>query len=106
MYDVLIKNGRVIDPSQNMDDSLDIGITGNKISVVAQDIAPQQSQQVIDASNKIVTAGIIDLHCHVAGGLQTLGVDPDAAGVTQGVTTVVDGGSTGESIFVGFPRYV
>ncbi len=106
MYDLLIKGGRVIDPSQNLDGTLDIAITGDKISAVAKGIATPKSKRVIDAGDKIVTPGIIDLHCHVAGSLLTMSIDPDTAGVNQGVTTVVDGGSTGESIFGGFPRYV
>ena len=106
MYDLLIKNGRVIDPSQNLDGTLDIAITGDKIAAVAEDIPRQQGQKVIDARDNIVTPGIIDLHCHVAGSLLTMSIDPDTAGVSQGVTTVVDGGSTGEAIFDGFPRYV
>jgi len=106
MYDLLIKGGRVIDPSQNLDGALDIAITGDKISAVAKGIAAPKSKKVIDAREKIITPGIIDLHCHVAGSLLTMSIDPDTAGVNQGVTTVVDGGSTGESIFGGFPRYV
>lgn len=106
MYDLIIKGGRVIDPSQNLDDTIDIAITGDKISSIAKDIPAQQEKQVIDAGDKIVTPGIIDLHCHVAGSILTMSIDPDIAGVYQGVTTVVDGGSSGEAIFGGFPRYV
>ena len=106
MYDLIIKGGRVFDPSQNLDDTTDIAITGDKISSVARGIPAQQGKQVIDAGDKIVSPGIIDLHCHVAGSILTMSIDPDTAGVYQGVTTVVDGGSTGEAIFGGFPRYV
>jgi dihydroorotase len=106
MYDLIIKNGRVIDPSQNFDDAMDIAITGDKISSVAKDIPAQEGKQVIDAGDNIVTPGIIDLHCHVAGSILTMSINPDTAGVYQCVTTVVDGGSTGEAIFGGFPRYV
>jgi len=106
MYDLIIKGGRVIDPSQNLDDAIDIAITGDKISSVAKGIPAQQGKQVIDAGDNIITPGIIDLHCHVAGSILTMSIDPDIAGVYQGVTTVVDGGSTGEAIFGGFPRYV
>ncbi|KPK22409.1 MAG: hypothetical protein AMJ70_06085 [Dehalococcoidia bacterium SG8_51_3] len=106
MYDLIIKCGRVIDPSQNLDDTIDIAITGDKISSVAKGISTQEGKQVIDAGGNIVTPGIIDLHCHVAGSILTMSIDPDTAGVYQGVTTVVDGGSTGEAIFGGFPRYV
>ena len=106
MYDLLIKGGRVIDPSHNLDDTFDIVITGDKISNVAKDISAKEGKQVIDAKDNIVTPGIIDLHCHVAGSILTMSIDPDTAGVYQGVTTVVDGGSTGEAIFGGFPGYV
>lgn len=106
MYDLLIKGGRVIDPSQSIDGALDVAITGDKITLLEKDIPRQNGRQVIDAKGKIVTPGLIDLHCHVSGDLLTVGVDPDVAGVNQSVTTVVDGGSTGEACFGGFPRYV
>ena len=106
MYDVLLKGGRIIDPSQDIDDTLDVAVSGDKIAKVAKDIPPQLGQQVIDVRDKIVTPGLIDIHCHAAGSLLKICVDPDIAGVNQCVTTVVDGGSTGEAIFGGFPRYV
>lgn len=106
MPEVLLKGGRVIDPSQGMDDEMDVAVAGDKISRVAKDIPPQPGQQVVDVKGNIVTPGIIDLHAHVAGSLLTMSIDPDVAGVNQGVTTVVDGGSAGEAIFDGFPRYV
>lgn len=106
MYDLLIKGGRVVDPAQNMDDKLDIAINGNKIATVAKDIPPQEAQRVVDAKDKIVTPGLIDVHCHCSGGITKNGLDPDDAGVKQGVTTVVDGGSTGQATFGPFPKYV
>ena len=106
MYDLLIKNGRVIDPAQNIDDTLDIAINGNKIAVVAKEIQSQEGQRVVDARDKIVTPGLIDVHCHCSGGILNNGVDPDDAGVKQGVTTLVDGGSLGEAIFGAFRKYV
>jgi len=106
MYDLLIKGGRVIDPAQNIDARMDIAINGDKIAAVEKDISPQEGQQVIEAGGKMVTPGLIDIHCNVAGSLVPVSVDPDVAGVTQGVTTVVDGGSAGEALFEGFSRYV
>ncbi len=106
MYDLLIRGGRVIDPAQNIDGPMDVAINGNEIAAVEKGISPQESRQIVEAADRIVTPGLIDMHCHAAGSLLTMSVDPDAAGVNQGVTTVVDGGSTGEAIFGGFPRYV
>ncbi|MFC2066564.1 amidohydrolase/deacetylase family metallohydrolase [Chloroflexota bacterium] len=106
MYDLLIKGGRMIDPAQNIDANLDIALSQGKIAAITKDIPSQESQRVIDASSKIVTPGIIDLHCHVYLGTLRNGLDPDIVGVKQGVTTVVDGGSAGQAIFGGFPKYV
>ena len=106
MYDLVIKGGRVIDPAQNIDDKLDIAISGDKIATVSKNIPSQESHQVVDATDKIITPGLIDMHCHVCYGILKNGVEPDVAGVKQGVTTVVDGGSTGQAIFGGFPKYV
>jgi len=63
MYDLLIKSGRVIDPAQNIDDKLDVAISGDKIAKVAKDISLQESQRVVNARDKIVTPGLIDIPC-------------------------------------------
>ncbi|MFC1963773.1 amidohydrolase/deacetylase family metallohydrolase [Chloroflexota bacterium] len=105
MYDLLIKGGRVIDPAQDIDDNLDVAISGDKIAAVTEDIAAEEARQVYDAKNKIVTPGLIDMHCHVYDSVK-IGVDPDTAGVQQGVTTVADAGSAGEATFRGFVKYV
>ncbi|MBI2859619.1 MAG: amidohydrolase family protein, partial [Chloroflexi bacterium] len=54
-------------------------------------------------TDRIVTAGLIDVHCHVADGVH--GIHPDLAGITQGVTTVVDAGSTGAANFKEFLKH-
>jgi len=106
MYDLLIKSGRVLDPAQNIDNELDIAISGDKIAKVAKDIPLRESQRVVDARDKIVTPGLIDIHCHVYDSILNIGVEPDDVGVKQGVTTVVDAGSAGQATFGGFPKYV
>lgn len=105
MYDIVIKGGRVIDPAQNIDAVTDVAINNDKIASVSKDIPPLDAKQVIDATGKIVTPGLIDMHCHVCDSIK-LGTEPDTAGVRQGVTTVVDAGSAGEAIFPAFPKYI
>ncbi len=62
---ILIKNGRVIDPANNIDDSLDILVEGNIIKKVAKGIKTENSARVIDAKGRIVTPGLIDIHTHL-----------------------------------------
>lgn len=62
---LLIKNGRVIDPANNIDDFLDILVEENIIKKVAKGIKAEGSVKVIDAKGKIVAPGLIDIHTHL-----------------------------------------
>ncbi|HEY50663.1 MAG TPA: amidohydrolase/deacetylase family metallohydrolase [Dehalococcoidia bacterium] len=106
MYDIVIKGGRVIDPAQNIDDTLDVAINGDKIAAVNKDISPQEGQQLVDAKGKIVTPGLIDMHVHVFDGIMKIAIEPDVAGVKHAGTTVVDGGSSGHTTFAAFPKHI
>ena len=106
MYDLLIKNGNVIDAAQRINKKADLAVQGTRIAALAESISPQEAKQVVDASGKIVTPGLIDGHCHVYAGVHSLSTHPDSAGVLQGITTVLDAGSAGQATFAGFPKYV
>lgn len=106
MYDLLIKGGRLIDPAQGIDGVRDVAVTGNKIDKVAARIPAKEAKKVFDASGKIVTPGLIDVHVHVYDAILDFGANPDDAGVNQGVTTVMDCGSAGFATFGGFPKFV
>lgn len=106
MYDLLVKGGRVVDPAQNIDSRMDIAVAGGKIVSVSKDISANDGKKVIDASGKIVTPGLIDMHCHVYDGVCKNGAPVDTAGVRQGVTTVVDAGSAGQANFAAFPKFI
>ena len=115
MYDLLLKGGNVVDPSQGLNGVHDIGIEGGKIAAVSPSIEAGDSgdsgnsgeaTRVIDVSGKLVTPGFIDVHVHVFDGVTPNGVNPDLAGVHSGVTTLVDAGSAGSATFSGFPRHI
>jgi dihydroorotase len=106
VYDLLIAGGQVIDPSQNLSAQRDVAIAGGRIALVAANIPPGQARQVYDATGKIVTPGLIDLHTHVYQYGISLGVDSDVVGFQNGVTTVLDCGSSGAGTFAGFRKYV
>lgn len=61
---ILIKNGHVVDPANNIDEKLDILIKDGIISEVGKDIQTNPFVTVIDAEGKIVAPGLIDLHVH------------------------------------------
>jgi dihydroorotase len=88
---LLIKNGRVIDPANKIDAVLDIFIQDNKISRVAKDIQVQATT-IIDAGNKIVMPGIVDMHVHLREpgreDKETI-ASATAAAAKGGVTTVL-----------------
>ncbi len=110
-YDLVIKGGRVLDPETDTDALLDIAISGSRIVEIKAGIDDSDARRVIEATDKVVTPGLIDLHAHIAGNLrksvkEDLMLLPDAAGVHAGCTTVVDGGSIGAYNVAGFIKFI
>ena len=62
---LVIKNGRVIDPANNRDEVADVLIDDGKVAEIAQDISPPDDAKVIDAKDRWVTPGLIDIHTHL-----------------------------------------
>jgi len=106
LYDLLVKDGVVIDPSQGLHEKRDIAITKGIIELMEKDIPSDKAREIIDASEHIVTPGLIDIHVHVYPGVSHYGIDADTHSLAQGVTTVMDAGSSGADTFEGFRRYV
>ena len=88
-YDLIVKGGRVIDPSVRLDATRDVAIAGGRIAAVEANIAADGAA-VIDARGKIVVPGLIDIHTHAARIK-----DGPALCLADGVTGFVDAGSQG-----------
>ena len=101
MYDMVIKEGFVIDPSTGLKGLLDIGIKNGRIEDILPDISVQGVGSIISAKGNVVVPGLIDAHVHVYG--FPLCVHPDIIGVQAGVTTMLDAGSGGCDTFSEFP---
>lgn len=107
MFDLIVRGGRVIDPSQGLDTVTELGIIGPRVAAIGTDLARQGVRgEVLDATGLLVTPGWLDLHTHVYWGVAPLGVEADPHCLRRGVTTAVDAGSAGASTFPGFKRYV
>jgi dihydroorotase len=106
MYDIILKGGSLIDPSQGLSGIHDIAIEQGVIARIAPAIPIEEARRVIDAKGLVVAPGLIDLHAHVFEGFTRFGVNPDIAGVHAGVTTIVDAGSSGSATFEGFTRHI
>ena len=105
-FDLVLRGGRVVDPSQNIDAVTDVAFSGGKVAAVGQALKTDASTEVRDVSGYIVTPGLIDLHTHVYWGGTSLGIDAEEFCRTSGVTTAIDTGSAGPGNFAGFRKHV
>jgi dihydroorotase len=105
-FDLVLKGGRVIDPSTGMDATTDVAFKDGRVAAVGDDLAKQGAADIRDVAGFIVTPGLIDLHTHVYWGGSSLGIDAEEFCRTSGVTTSIDTGSAGPGNFKGFRRHV
>lgn len=108
IYDILLKNGHVIDPLNKRDGKLDVAITAKQVAAVEADINPALAKQTVDVTGFYVTPGIIDIHVHVYHTREPegLSVMADSHSFRSGVTTMVDTGTAGAKHFLHFKRTV
>jgi dihydroorotase len=88
-YDVLIKGGRVIDPSQRIDRIADLAISEGRIVDLRPDLMAADAAEVIAARGKVVSAGLVDIHAHASPEMLP------AHCLSTGVTSLLDAGSRG-----------
>ena len=105
-FDVVLKGGRVLDPAQGIDATLDIGTKHGRITALESDLPADEAWLVLDATDHFVTPGLIDLHAHLYWGGTDLGVLPDPMCLTTGVTTAADAGSAGWANFTGLRHFI
>ena len=105
-FDVILRGGRVIDPSQSLDAVRDVAFSGKTVAAVGQGLPADKTTVVRDVSGQIVVPGLIDLHTHVYDGGTSLGIDAEDFCRMSGVTTAVDTGSAGPGNWRGFRQHV
>lgn len=105
-YDLLLKGGRLIDPSQELNTIKDISFFDGKVAKLGDDITPSDAKNVINCSGYIITPGLIDIHVHTFIGVSHYGIEPDLYCINKGVLTAVDAGSAGAYNFENFKNNV
>jgi len=113
-FDLLIKNGHVIDAKNGVNAVTDVAVAGGKIARVAANIDSKLARRVVDASGLYVVPGLIDMHAHVFYGTERdaylsngeSAVPPDNHSFRAGQTTLVDVGGAGWRNFGQFKEQV
>lgn len=108
-FDLLLKGGHLIDPWNNLDGPMDLGLADGKVAAVDRNLPAAQARQVLDVAGMYVVPGLVDIHVHTyatpghrdawAGDNAVL---PDGFSFRTGVTTMVDTGSAGWRNFEDF----
>ena len=105
-FDLLIKGGEVIDPGGGREGRLDVAINRDRIAAVDGAIPVDAAYRVVDAADRYVTPGLVDLHTHVFHKATYWGIDPDPVGASSGATTWNDAGSAGALTLPGLREFV
>ena len=105
-YDLVIRGGEVLDPSQSLRAKRDIGIRWGAIEAVQEQIPVERALKSIDASGKLVMPGLVDLHCHVYPYGSAIGIPADELVQFQGTTTVVSAGDAGVNNLAALRRFI
>ena len=103
--ELLLRGGRVIDPSQGIDRLADVRFRGGTVAEIGPDL-PAGAAEVRDVRGHLVLPGLIDLHTHVYWGGTAIGVDATELALRSATATFVDAGTAGPGNFLGFRRHV
>ena len=106
MYDLIIRNGTLVDPAQGINTQKDIALTGGRVAAVIDPGSGVAAKHTLDVRGLYVLPGLIDLHVHVFSGVSHYGIDVDPTCLARGVTTVLDAGSSGALTFPGFRKFI
>lgn len=112
-FDLVLRNGHVIDPKNHVDSRRDVAIRDGKIAAIEASIPASAAKKSVDITGLYLTPGLVDIHVHVFTGLRhdawgngDLSVPADVMAVPNGVTTMADAGSSGWRDFAEFRRRI
>ena len=105
-FDLVIKGGTVVDPSQNLNAKRDLGIRFGVVELIAEDIPVGRANRVLNVAGKTVVPGLIDLHAHTFAYGSPIAIPADELVPFQGTTTTVSAGDAGANNFAILRRHI
>lgn len=86
---MLLKNARIVNPKTNFDEISDIRIENEIVDEISINIKPKVGEEIIDLTGKIITPGLVDIHCH----LREPGFNAKET-IKTGIASAINGGYT------------
>jgi dihydroorotase len=105
-FDLLLTGGTVLNPATNVNQKLDVGVTGDRVTAIQANLPRANAKKTLDVTGCYVTPGLIDFHVHSYWGVNPYGYNLDSLCLATGVTTTMDAGSAGPVNFLGFRKLV
>ena len=102
-YDLILRNGRMVDPGTGRDEVTDVAFAAGKVAATGTGL---QGRAIRDVGGCVVMPGNIDFHAHVYFQGTSISIEADALSKRCGTTTWLDVGSAGPGNFAGFRRHV
>ena len=106
VFDLLLAGGTVLNPATGVNQKLDVGVTGDRVTAIQADLRRANARKVLDVAGCYLTPCLIDFHVHSYWGVNPYGCNLDALCLATGVTTAMDAGSAGPVNFPGFRKLV
>jgi dihydroorotase len=104
-FDIVLRGGRVVDPSSGHVGDFDVAIKDGKIAQVAANIEGPAAS-VINCAGQLVFPGLVEGHSHIFEHVSKVGANPTEAHLRRGVVAVADAGTAGASTFAAFRKMV
>jgi dihydroorotase len=105
-FDLLLTGGTVLNPATKLNQKLDVGVTGDRITAMQANLPRDSAKKALDVAGCYITPGLIDFHVHSYWGVNPYGCKLDSLCLATGVTTTMDAGSSGPVNFLGFRKLV
>src|SRR5687768_11122154 len=103
-FDLLLTGGTVLNPATKLNEKVDVGITGDRVTAIQANLPHANARKTLDVTGCYVTPGLIDFHVHSYWGVNPYGCNLDSFCLATGVTTTMDAGSAGPVNFLEIGR--